>query len=203
MKTIKMTEILEYYDGILLFVAQDEIGGHYVGNLVESKPECNKYAVVGVKPQRLDDFQTGQIDLRTLMLEMPTREWFTATTGEYIDDPRELVQQQEPLENHCYLPKPGHFLHCQPPEISPKVIRALELGSLVSFAGQLERASLQSGKWRLRNGSEIKKGRTYPGGPDLNGLTIGDNYTFTCAAVNEPDNMWRDRQVLYLQKIIP
>lgn len=29
MKTINLTEILEYYDGIQIFAAQDVIGGHY------------------------------------------------------------------------------------------------------------------------------------------------------------------------------
>lgn len=32
MKTVKITEILDYYDGILAFAAQDPIGGHYVGS---------------------------------------------------------------------------------------------------------------------------------------------------------------------------
>lgn len=35
MKTVKITEILDYYDGILVFVAQDPIGGQYVASLIE------------------------------------------------------------------------------------------------------------------------------------------------------------------------
>ena len=35
MKTVKITEPLEYYDGILAFAAQDPIGGNYVGSMIE------------------------------------------------------------------------------------------------------------------------------------------------------------------------
>ena len=35
MKTVKITEILEYYDGILAFSAQDPIGGYYAGSPIE------------------------------------------------------------------------------------------------------------------------------------------------------------------------
>ena len=39
MKTVKITEILDYYDGILAFTAQDPIGGHYVGSIIERTSE--------------------------------------------------------------------------------------------------------------------------------------------------------------------
>ena len=32
MKTVKLTEILDYYDGIQLFAAKDPIGSNYVCN---------------------------------------------------------------------------------------------------------------------------------------------------------------------------
>ena len=45
MKTVKITEILDYYDGILAFAAQDPIGGHYVGSIIERTNENDRYLV--------------------------------------------------------------------------------------------------------------------------------------------------------------
>ena len=36
MKTVKLTDILEYYDGILLFAACDPIGGNYLGEAIDT-----------------------------------------------------------------------------------------------------------------------------------------------------------------------
>ena len=71
MKTVKLTEILEYYDGIQIFAAQDPIGGHYVGEMIDTVGDFDRYAVVGVRPERLDDLRVGRVDLRTILLNPP------------------------------------------------------------------------------------------------------------------------------------
>ena len=71
MKTVKLTEILEYYDGILLFAACDPIGGNYLCQAIDTVGDHDRYVVVGVRPERMVDFRAGHVDLRMLMLESP------------------------------------------------------------------------------------------------------------------------------------
>ena len=51
MKTAKITEILDYYDGIPVFVAQDPIGGQYVASLMERDSENDRHH--DVAPERV------------------------------------------------------------------------------------------------------------------------------------------------------
>ena len=97
MKTVKLTEILDYYDGIQLFAARHPIGGHYVCDMIDPVGDFDRYLVVGVRPERLDEFRTGEVDLRTLLLEAPDGEWFITVADGTIDDPLTSVLQQEPL----------------------------------------------------------------------------------------------------------
>ena len=110
MKTVKITEILDYYDGILAFVAQDPIGGHYVGSIIGRTSENDRYLVVGARPERLDDLRNGKVDLRALLLETPDGEWYVTIPEGTIDDPMELVPQSTPLADSDHLPGHDYFL---------------------------------------------------------------------------------------------
>ena len=122
MKTVKLTEVLEYYDGILLFTAQDPIGGNYLCEAV-------------------------------------------GTDGD--DD------------------------------------RALERGRVVTVTGLLEQANRSTGEWALLTDDGIQSGRTYPGGPGLDGLRIGGSYRFECARVVRSDFLGQETQTLYLRQVEP
>ena len=201
MKTVKITEILEYYDGILAFAAQDPIGGNYVGSLIEKTRESDRYLVVGAKPERLDDLRNGEIDLRALLLETPGGEWYITTPEGTIDDPLTLEIQRTPLADTDYLPGEGYFLDDEPPDIAPAIQRVLELGKVVAVAGQVEQVNRSTGEWGLLTDHGVKTGKVAPGGPDLDGLQVGKRYRFKCAEVTELDALWRDRKTLYLQSI--
>ena len=201
MKTAKITEILEYYDGILAFAAQDPIGGHYVGSLIERTRENDRYLVVGAKPEHLNDLRNGKIDLRALLLESPDGEWYITTPEGVIDDPLTLEPQQTPLAETDYLPEAGYFLDDEPPDIAPAIQRALELGKVVALAGQVEQVNRNTGEWGLLTDQGVKTGKVAPSGPDLDGLQVGNRYRFKCAEVTELDALWRDRKTLYLQSI--
>ena len=111
MPTVKLTEILDYYDGIQIFAAQDPFGCHYVCDMVDTVGDFDRYVVVVVvRPERLDDFRTGRVDLRTLQLESPYGEWYITTADGTIDDPLILELRQEPLMETDYLPDEGFFL---------------------------------------------------------------------------------------------
>ena len=201
MKTIKLTDILEYYDGIQIFAAQDPIGGHYVGEMIDTVGDFDRYAVVGVRPERLDDLQVGRVDLRTIMLESPDGEWYITTAAGTIDDPLTLEPQQTPLAETDYLPEEGYFLDDEPPDVAPAIQRALELGQVVAVAGQVEQVNRSAGEWGLLTDHGVKTGKVAPSGPDLDGLQVGKHYRFKCTEVTEQDALWRDRKTLYLQSI--
>ena len=201
MKTVKLTEILDYYDGIQLFTARDPIGGHYVCDMIDTVGDFDRYLVVGVRPERLEDFRTGKVDLRTLLLESPDGEWYITVADGTIADPLTLVPQQEPLAETEYLPEEGFFLEAPTPVSESDIKQAVERGNVVALTGQVELANRSTGEWSLLTDSGVLMGRTAPGGTSLDGLQVGKRYRFKCAEVTEPDPLWRDRKTLYLQSV--
>ena len=201
MKTVKLTEILDYYDGIQLFAAQDPIGGRYVGEMIDTVGDYDRYLVVGVRPERLDDFKAGHVDLRTILLESPDGEWYIATASGTIDDPLTLDPQKGVLAETDYLPEDGYYLEDEPPDVMPKIQRALKRDKVTTVTGRVERVDRIAGEWGLLTDHGVKTGKVAPGGPTLDGLQVGKRYRFKCAEVTEQDALWRDRQTLYLQSI--
>ena len=201
MKTVKLTEIFDYYDGIQLFAARDPIGGHYVCDMIDTVGDFDRYLVVGVRPERLDEFRTGKVDLRTLILEAPDREWFITVADGTIEDPLTLVPQQESLAESEYLSEEGFFLEAPTPVSDSDIKQAVERGNVVAVTGQVELANRSKGEWSLLTENGIKTGKTAPGGPSLDGLQVGKRYRFSCAEIMESDPLWRNRKTLYLQGI--
>ena len=201
MKTVKLTEILDYYDGIQLFAAHDAIGGHYVCDMIDTVGDFDRYVVVGVRPERLDEFRTGGVDLRTLLLESPDGEWFITVADGTIEDPLTLAPQQGPLAETEHLPEVGFFLEAPAPVSESDIKQAAERGNVAVFTGQVEHANRSKGEWSLLTDNGVKTGRTAPGGPSLDGLQVGKLYRFNCAEIAEPDPLWRSRKTLCLQSV--
>ena len=201
MKTVKITEILYYYDGILAFAAQDPIGSHYVGSIIERTSENDRYLIVGARPERLDDLRNGKVDLRALLLEAPDGEWYIAVPEGTIDDPMALVPQSTPLADSDYLPGDDYFLGPEEPPDEAEIRRALERGKAVDFTGHMEHVNRHAGQWSLLTEHGMKTGKTTLGGPSLDGLQVGKRYRFQCTEVTELDPLWRDQKTLYLQSI--
>lgn len=197
---VKLTEVLEYYDGILLFTAQDPIGGNYICEAIDTVGDFDRYAVVGVRPERLEDFRAGRVDLRTLMLEAPEGEWYITVDDGGTDDPLMLEPQHVPLTETGYLPKEGYFWGPEePPDHDGDVARALERGRVVTVTGLLEQANRGTGEWALLTDDGTLAGRTHPGGPGLDGLRIGGRYRFECARVVRTGFLGEENQTLYLR----
>ena len=194
MKTVKITEILDYYDGILAFAAQDPIGGHYVASLIERTGENERYLIVGARPERLDDLRNGKVDLRALLLETPEGEWYITTPEGAIDDPLALIPQPTPLADSDYLPGDGYFLGPEEPPDEAEIQRTLEHGKIVALTGQVEQVNRSTGEWCLLTDGGVQIGKTVPGGRSLDGLQVGKRYRFRCAKITELDALWRDRQ---------
>ena len=202
MKTVQITEILEYYDGIQIFAARDPIGGHYIGEMMETVGDYDRYAVVGVRPERMADLRADRVDLRTLLLETPGGEWYTMTPEGKVDDPQKLIPQSTSLAECDHLPGEGYFLGPEePPADEAAIRRALGRGRVVTLSGLVEQADRSVGEWAMLTDDGILSGRTYPDGPGLDGLEIGKRYWFKCARVTEVDPLWRDREILYLYDV--
>ena len=110
MKTIIPAEVLVYYDGVQVFAGQDRIGGSYIGLMVDTKDEVERYVVAGVEPERLRQFRSGRLDLRSLLLEASDDEWFVARANTPFGDPLRLEIQNGLLADTDFLPDEGFVL---------------------------------------------------------------------------------------------
>ena len=111
-KFIRLTEILDYYDGIQIFAGQDANGGCYVGSLIDQAGPADRYLVTAAAPESLQQFREGHLDLRTLLLSAPGGQWYLSLDQEGGDAPLPLTPQSGPLAATDYLPEPGLFLDC-------------------------------------------------------------------------------------------
>ena len=200
MKTVKLSAVLDYYDGIQTFAACDAIGGHYIASLIDTVGSFDRYLVVGVKPARLRALRSGSLDLRTLLLESPGGEWYTTIAAGTIDDPLTLEPHHAPLAETDYLPDPGFFIADAPPVDAADLRQALERGQVANLTGQVEWANRGSGAWGLLTSAGLKSGKTAAGSAALDGLQIGKSYHFRCAVITESDELWRNRPTYYLAK---
>ena len=110
MKTIKPTVVLDYYDGVQVFQGKDPIGEHYIGMLLDTDGEYDRYLVTGVRPHRLKQFRKGNLDLRTLLLEAPGGKWYIAFGNVEFGQRLELKRKFEPLAETDFLPGEGYRL---------------------------------------------------------------------------------------------
>lgn len=114
MKSIQHTATLFYYDGPQVFEARDLIGGHYVGVMVEPLSDQDRYLVAGVAPERLRQFRSGTLDLRTLLIEAAAQGWYLAETSVGLEQPLLLIPQLTPIFDSKLLPDEGFVLHDRP-----------------------------------------------------------------------------------------
>jgi hypothetical protein len=128
--TVRLTKVLEHYDGPVLFEGRDSYGGHYIGVAVQSEGPGDLFAVVGVEPDRLRRFRNGSLDLLALMTEREDPTWFIGTQRMDGSDVFDIAAQTRPLAETDYLPERGFFLHDRPAK-SEVVVAAREYNHLV------------------------------------------------------------------------
>lgn len=113
MRTIRHNKTLFYYDGPQVFEARDAIGGHYIGVMVEPESGEDRYLIKGASPESLRLFRSGALDLRSLLLETSSDDWFLATAPRGFGESFEVTMQRDSLDNSGFLPEPGFLLHDQ------------------------------------------------------------------------------------------
>jgi hypothetical protein len=198
MKTIQHTQTLFYYDGPQIFEARDAIGGHYVALMVEPDDDHDQYLVTGVAPERLRQFRSGSLDLRTLLAESGENEWYLTKTEAGLEQALQLVMQDSPLLDSGLLPEPGFVLRA--PQAG---LEALETEP-VELVGALEKADMVSGWWRLATPQGRYTGRIKAGGPSLAGLRLGGSYHFVCLpGIDEVAGAEQEQRILFLVKREP
>jgi hypothetical protein len=104
-----VSQILDYYDGPQVIEAKDAIGGHYIGLAIEPNGDEGHFVILGVAPNRLRQFRSGEIDLLDLMTDRPEGfGWFlgTFTEGGVLRLGKMRAGQPDP----SMLPEQGFFL---------------------------------------------------------------------------------------------
>lgn len=115
MKTIQHTHTLFSYDGPQVFEAQDANGGQYIAVAVEAQDGLDCYVVTGIGPERLRRFRAGLLDLRSLLAEAGSGEWYLTTPAAGLDQPLALAPQYTSIQASEFLPDEGFVLHDAPP----------------------------------------------------------------------------------------
>ena len=110
MKTIKHTKTLVYHDGVQVFAGQDADGGNYIGAMIDTVGDADRYLVVGTAPDPLRRFYADEVDLRTLLLDSSADGWYTALVDDDFELPVSLEPQSGSLLKMDYLPETGVHL---------------------------------------------------------------------------------------------
>ena len=114
MKTVKHTNTIVYYDGVRVFAGQDAVGDHYVGAMIDTAGDADRYLVVAVAADPRRQFYAGELDLRALILESSADGWYTALVGDDFERPISLESEQGRLLEMDYLPEAGFRLRKAP-----------------------------------------------------------------------------------------
>ena len=110
MGPVRYETALLYYDGVQIFEGRDPIGGQYVGVMIDTVDDADRYLVTRVVPERLHRFRSGDLDLRTLLLEAGEDGWYFADVGDDFQKPLRLMRQDGSLERQAFLPDGGFVL---------------------------------------------------------------------------------------------
>lgn len=114
MSEIYYIDTLVYYDGVQVFEGRD-CGDHaYVGAMIDTVGDADRYLVVNVARESLSHFKAGAKDLRTLLLEGTGRRWYTACVRDDFAQPIALEPQEAQVTDCDFLPEPGFYLPTVP-----------------------------------------------------------------------------------------
>ena len=102
-------EILDYYDCVLLFEAEDETGRKYIAVHDDDYQTGCEYIVTPVIQTNLTAFKAGRMDLRRLMAESPDGQWYMTRIGVETTD-IELDPRDGPFNDSGNLPAEGHYI---------------------------------------------------------------------------------------------
>ncbi|MDE0309748.1 MAG: hypothetical protein OXI60_07970 [Acidiferrobacterales bacterium] len=115
MLNIRYKSTLFEYDGPQVFEARDRIGGgRYIAVAVEDNGTDCQYLVVGTEVEKLRKFRTGEMDLRSLIVDSSQHGWYLTLSDANKDEPVTIQPQYGSLHEQDNLPEPDFFLHDSP-----------------------------------------------------------------------------------------
>ena len=110
MRMVKLVTTLLYYDGIQVFEGKDESGDRYLGAMIDSELDADRYLVTDASPEHLGALRAGTRDLRAVLLECSYDGWYLARIGDNFAAPFAPEPQQGALLDYDYLPEAGVLL---------------------------------------------------------------------------------------------
>lgn len=112
---VQVTDVLMYYDGPRVVVAEDSSGAKYVANHVSEDHEDDVFLVVQAGGEALKRLFAGEIDLRDLQLAEGAEGWFLGepVSGTGFEFALALERQSTPIEESDLLVLPGVFARCE------------------------------------------------------------------------------------------
>ena len=119
MKKVNYKSTLDYYDGVQIFEARDQIGGRYLATLVNATTDNYCYLVVSVEPELLARFKSGNEELLQIIVESADRGWYLAECAGDLTAPLLLKDGVGEIPSK-FLPNNGYRLAI--PEDNPKMV---------------------------------------------------------------------------------
>lgn len=110
MKTISLTRVLEYCDLPLLFEGEDEDGGRYLCDSLNSQEDGEVFLVVPVTDRQIDVLNRGDSCLRQTLLHAGEDGWYQSVPQRNFRKPFTLERQEGPISACPNLPQEGYML---------------------------------------------------------------------------------------------
>lgn len=114
--TIRYSETLDYCDGIQLFAAYDPAGRLHIAILVAIGTTSDRYLVARCAMPQLRLWQSGDIDLKTLLQQSAKAGWHLADVADF-GKPIALQRRQTTPVPDKFLPAAGFYLADTPPSV--------------------------------------------------------------------------------------
>ena len=108
-KFLEYKSTITYYDGPEVILALDHLGGNYVGMAVDSDKTVFKFLVVGITPNALYLLRTGEVDLRSVLVDSAKYGWYFCETDS-LEDPIKIEDQDMDSIPDMLLPEHGFFV---------------------------------------------------------------------------------------------
>lgn len=105
MNTLKIDNILSYYDVPQIFVAKDIFSTKYLCLLYDNEEVC-KYTGIKISNERLNEYTRGKIDLRSVFTKPEDETYFDIT---YDNDKLNFSKFNTTQLTEDKLPEPGFY----------------------------------------------------------------------------------------------
>lgn len=107
-KSLNISQILVYYDMPELFIATDEVDTNFICLLVDLNDNVPNYIAIAISSNRLSAFIKGQVELREILFQPETNEWYT-----FVIDNEQIFASRAEFDTipEQFLPENGFYLN--------------------------------------------------------------------------------------------